>query len=94
MLGRGKPRHIDPGFHDEILGRPLTDAWNRVQECDDLRERTAPRLKLGFTRGDTLFEELNMRQDVREQLGKMFQRCWSAMLFGCTRVRAPFNPIE
>src|SRR5215813_473819 len=25
---------------------------------------------------------------------KMFQRCWSAMFFGCTRVRAPFNPIE
>ena len=25
---------------------------------------------------------------------KVFQRCWSAMLFGCTRVRAPFNPIE
>jgi polyphosphate glucokinase len=25
---------------------------------------------------------------------KMFQRCWSAMLFGCTRGRAPFTPIE
>jgi hypothetical protein len=25
---------------------------------------------------------------------KMFQRCWSAILSGCTRVRAPFNPIE
>ena len=28
------------------------------------------------------------------QFTKMFQRCWSAMLFGCTRVRAPFTPIE
>jgi hypothetical protein len=26
--------------------------------------------------------------------GKMFQRCWSAILSGCTRVRATFNPIE
>src|SRR4030095_13678771 len=69
MLGRGKPRHLDANFRDEILGRPLTDTWNRVQECDDLRERTAQPLNLGFTRGDTLFEELNMRQDVREQLG-------------------------
>src|SRR5215470_12132640 len=25
---------------------------------------------------------------------KMFQRCWSAILSGCTRVRATFNPIE
>ena len=25
---------------------------------------------------------------------KMFQRCWSAILSRCTRVRAPFNPIE
>jgi hypothetical protein len=25
---------------------------------------------------------------------KMFQRCWAAILSGCTRVRATFNPIE
>lgn len=32
------------------------------------------------------------RQRILQE--KMFQRCWSAMLFGCTRVRAPFTPIE
>ena len=69
MLGRGKPRHLDANFRDEVLGRPLTDTGNRVQEWDDLRERTAQRLNLGFTLGNTLFEELNMRQDVRKQLG-------------------------
>jgi hypothetical protein len=25
---------------------------------------------------------------------KMFQRCWSAMLSGCSRVRVTFNAIE
>ena len=25
---------------------------------------------------------------------KMFQRCWAAILSGCTRVRVTFNPIE
>ena len=69
MLGGGKPRHLDANFCDEILGCPPTDAGNRVQECHDLRERTAQRLNLGFTLSNTLFEELNVRQDVREQLG-------------------------
>ena len=68
VLGRGKPRHIDADFRDQVLGRPLTDARDRVEERNDLGERTAQRLKLGFTLGDTLFEELNIREDVREQL--------------------------
>src|SRR5262249_34930381 len=49
MLRRGKPGHLDPNFCDEILGCPLTDAGNRVQEGNDLRERTAQRLNVGFT---------------------------------------------
>src|SRR5215471_18321591 len=69
MLRGGKPGHLDPNFCDEILGCPLTDAGNRVQEGDDLRKRTAQRLNLGFTLRNTLFEELDVRQDVREQLG-------------------------
>ena len=68
MLGGGKPRHLDANFCNEILGCPLTDAGNRVQECNDLRERTAQRLNLGFTCGNTFFQEVNVRQDVREQL--------------------------
>jgi hypothetical protein len=55
MLGRGKPRHLDANFRDQVLGCPLTDAGNRVQECNGLRERTAQRLKLGFTFGNTFF---------------------------------------
>jgi hypothetical protein len=69
MLGRGKPRHVDPDFRDQVLGRPLTDARDRVQERDDLGKRAAQGLKLGFTLRNTLFEELKMGQDVREQLG-------------------------
>src|SRR5438128_2597892 len=53
VMRRGKPRHIDPNFCDEILGCPLTDARDRVQECNDLRERAAQRLNLGFTLGNT-----------------------------------------
>ena len=68
MLGRGKPRHLDANFRDEILRRPLTDPRDRVQERDDLSERATQRLDLGFTRSNTLFEELNMGQDVGEQL--------------------------
>jgi hypothetical protein len=67
MLGRGKPRHVDADFRDQVLGRPLTDARDRVEERDDLGERAAQHLDLGFTRGDTLFEKLDMGQDVREQ---------------------------
>src|SRR5262249_34912935 len=40
MLGGGKPRHIDPNFCDKILGRPLADARDRVQERNDLSEGT------------------------------------------------------
>ena len=69
MLGRGKPRHLDADLRDEILRRPLADPRDRVQECDRLGERATQRLNLGFTLGDTLFEEFNVRQDVREQLG-------------------------
>jgi hypothetical protein len=69
MLRGGQPRHIDPDFRDEILRRPLADPRDGVQECDDLRERAAQGLKLCFTLRNTLFEELKMGQDVREQLG-------------------------
>jgi hypothetical protein len=69
MLGGGQPRHLDANFRDAILRRPLTDPRDGVQERDDLRERATQRLDLDFTLGDTLFEELNVRQDVREQLG-------------------------
>src|SRR5215831_11197052 len=69
MLGRGKPRHLDADFRDQVLGRPLTDPRDRVEERDDLGERMAQRLNLGFTRSNTFFEKLNVRQDVGEQLG-------------------------
>ena len=69
MLGRGKPRHLDADFRDQGLSRPLTHARDRVEERDDLSERAAQYLKLGFALRTTLFEKLNVRQDVREQLG-------------------------
>jgi hypothetical protein len=69
MLGGGKPRHLDANFCDEILSRTLTDTRDCIQERDDLRERATQHLNLGFTLRNTLFKELNMGQDVREQLG-------------------------
>ena len=69
MLGGGKPRHIDADFRDEILSGPLTNPWYGVQEGEELCERTAQRLNLGFTLSNTFFETLNVRQNVGEQLG-------------------------
>ena len=69
VLGGRKPRHLDANFRDEILGRPLADTWNRVEERDGLGVRVTQGLNLDFTLCNTLFEELNMREDVREQLG-------------------------
>jgi hypothetical protein len=61
VLGGGKPRHLDANFRDEILGRPLADARDRVEERDCLGVRVTQGLNLDFTLRNALFEELNMR---------------------------------
>jgi hypothetical protein len=71
MLGRGKPRHLDANVCDELLGRPLADTRDRVQERHALRKGATQRLNLGFTLSNTLCEALNMSEEVGEHLGML-----------------------
>jgi len=72
VLGGGKPRHLDPYFRDQVLSGPLTHARDGVQERDRLGVRATQGLKVGFTFGNTLFQKLDVSEDMGEQPGMMW----------------------
>jgi hypothetical protein len=72
----------------------LVTLRDALHQLEGTLERTRDGIDAIASQADRLRAGVEALNELRQREEKVFQRCWSARLFGCTRVRAPFNPIE